>query len=111
MDRAQLAAEVVAKRLEPYESAISEVRYDLHGVSALFGDQLPRGEPTEVRLRIAARCQDREIADVISFESQYLWMGPAGGGGVMTQTAPAIGVTPAFLPRDDMKLWTEVIDS
>ena len=110
VDRAQLGAEVVAKRLSPYESAISEVRYDLHGVSALFGDQLPRGEPAEVRLRIAARCQDREIADVVSFESQYLWMGPAGGGGITTQITPAIGVTPAFLPRDDVKLWTEVIE-
>ena len=110
VDRAQLGAEVVARRLGPYESAISEVRYDLHGVSALFGDQLPRGEPAEVRLRIAARCQDREIADVVSFESQYLWMGPAGGGGITTQITPAIGVTPAFLPRDDVKLWTEVIE-
>jgi len=111
VDRAQLGAEVVAKRLEPYKSAISEVRYDLHGMSALFGDQLPKGEPAEVRLRIAARCQERDIADVVSFESQYLWMGPAGAGGVITQTTPAIGVTPAFLPRDDVKAWTEVIDS
>ena len=111
VDRARLASEVVAKRLEPYASDINEIRYDLHGVSALFDDQLPRGEPAEVRLRIAARCQDREIADVVSFESQYLWMGPAGGGGVMTHTAPAIGVTPAFLPREDAKLWTEVIDT
>ena len=110
VDRAQLGAEVVAKRLSPYESAISEVRYDLHGMSALFGDQLPRGEPAEVRLRIAARCQDREIADIVSFESQYLWMGPAGGGGIATQITPAISVTPAFLPRDDVKLWTEVIE-
>ena len=110
VDRAQLGAEVVARRLGPYESAISEVRYDLHGVSALFGDQLPRGEPAEVRLRIAARCQAREIAAIVSFESQYLWMGPAGGGGIATQITPAISVTPAFLPRDDVKLWTEVIE-
>lgn len=111
VDRAQLAAEVVACRLEPYESGIDEIRYDLHGLSALFEKQLPRDEPAEVRLRIAARCKSREIADAVSFEGQYLWMGPAGGGGVVTQMAPAVGVTPAFLPRDDVKIWTEVVST
>ena len=111
VSRAQLAAEVVAKRLEPYNSGISEIRYDLHGVSALFNHQLSRDEPAEVRLRIAALCQDREVANAVSFESQYLWMGPAGGGGVVTQIVPAVGVTPAFLPRDDVKIWTEVVDT
>ena len=111
LDRAQLGADVVATRLEPYASTIDEIRYDLHGVSALFAGRLPGGEPAEVRLRIAARCDDRETADTVAFESQYLWMGPAGGGGVTTQMAPAIGVTPALLPRDDVKLITEVIDT
>lgn len=111
LDRAQLGADVVARRLEPYLSGIDEIRYDLHGVSALFDGQLPGGEPTEVRLRVAARCDDRATADVVAFEGQYLWMGPAGGGGVTTQMAPAIGVTPALLPREDVKLVTEVIDA
>ena len=110
LDRAQLAAEIVAKRLEPFQESIDEVRYDLHGVTALFEGQLPGGAPSEVRLRIAARCDDRATADVVAFESQYLWMGPAGGGGVSTQMAPAIGVTPALIPREDVKIVTEVID-
>ncbi len=38
-------------------------------------------------------------------------MGPAGAGGISTQMAPAIGVTPALLPRDDVKIVTEVIES
>lgn len=111
LERAQLGGEVVAKRLEPYGGAIDEIRYDLHGVSALFEGRLPGGDPTEVRLRIAARCDDRDTADAVAFEGQYLWMGPAGGGGVVTQMAPAIGVTPALLPRADVKLVTEVIDA
>ena len=111
VERAQLGAEVVAKRLEPFQSGIDEIRYDLHGMSALFEGQLPGGEPAEVRLRIAARCDDRETADAVAFEGQFLWMGPAGGGGVNTQMAPAIGVTPALLPRDDVKLITEVIEA
>lgn len=111
VDRARLAGDVVAARLEPYEGSIDEIRYEMHGLNTLFGNQLEGGEPTEVRLRIAARCDDRATADVVAFESQYLWQGPAGAGGISTQMARAIGVTPALLPRDDVKLVTEVIDT
>ncbi|MGZ0220779.1 MAG: acyclic terpene utilization AtuA family protein, partial [Acidimicrobiales bacterium] len=111
VERAQLAAEVVATRLEPYADSIDEILYEMHGLNALFGSQLRGGPPTEVRLRIAARCDDRATADVVAFESQYLWQGPAGAGGISTQMAPAIGVTPALLPREDVKLVTEVIDT
>ena len=81
VERAQLGAEVVAKRLEPFQSGIDEIRYDFHGMSALFEGQVPGGDPAEVRLRVAARCDDRETADAVAFEGQFLWMGPAGGGG------------------------------
>jgi hypothetical protein len=111
VERAQLGADVVATRLEAHGDSIDEILYEMHGVNTLFGDQLHGGPPAEVRLRIAARCDDRSTADVVAFESQYLWQGPAGAGGISTQMAPAIGVTPAFLPREDVKLVTEVIDT
>ncbi|MGI9622944.1 MAG: acyclic terpene utilization AtuA family protein [Acidimicrobiales bacterium] len=111
VDRAQLGADIVAKRLEPFAGSIDEVLYEMHGLNALFGDRLGADNPNEVRLRIAARCDDKATADRVAFESQYLWQGPAGAGGIATQMAPAIGVTPALLPRDDVKIVTEVIDA
>ena len=111
VERAELGAEVVSKRIHPYSDSIDELSVEMHGISALFGSQLEGGYPTECRLRVAARCDDKETADAVAFEGQYLWMGPAGGGGVTTQMAPAIGVTPAFIPRDDVKIRTEVIEA
>ena len=111
IERANLASEVAAKRIEPYKDTIDEIFYEMHGVSALFKQQITGIDPVEVRLRIAARCKDRETADLVAFETNYLWMGPAGGGGITTQINPAIGVTPAFISRSDIKILTEIIET
>ena len=110
VERARLAGEVLAARIEPFAAGIDEWRIDHHGLTTLFGDRLDGPDPTEVRLRLAARCTDRATADAVAFEGQYMWMGPAGGGGVTTSVVPAIGVTPAFLPRDDVKITTETVE-
>jgi hypothetical protein len=110
VDRARFAADLIRARLEPHGESIDELRTDLIGVDSLFGDRLAGGSPCEVRLRVAARANDRETAEAIAAEADFLWMGPAGSGGVSTSIVPAIGVTPAFVPRDDVKLVTEVIE-
>jgi hypothetical protein len=109
--RAQRGAEILARRLEPFAHAIDEQRTDLLGVSALFQDRLTRGYPAEVRLRFAARCADKTAADAIANEFGYVWFGPAGAGGLTASVVPAVGVTPAFLDRDDVSLQCEVVVS
>jgi hypothetical protein len=56
--RAQLARDVVLKRLELTGVKMQDVRAELIGMDALHG---PRStvEPWEVRLRVAARCEAR----------------------------------------------------
>lgn len=110
IERARSAADLVRARLEGFAGGIDELRTDLIGVDSLFGDRMTAGEPVEVRLRIAARTHDRATADAVAAEADHLWMGPNGAGGIFTRTVPAIGVTPAFVPRDDVKLRTEVIE-
>jgi len=109
VERARRGAEVVRRRLAAYAPDVDELRIDLQGVDSLFGDQLPGGYPTEVRLRLALRSTSRAAADAAAYEVEYLYFGPAGGGGVVTSVVPALGVTPAYLPRELVPVETAVV--
>ena len=62
VERARRAEEIVRKRLEPLADEIDELRIDLQGVNSLFGDRMPGGYPSEVRLRLAVRTTSLEVA-------------------------------------------------
>jgi hypothetical protein len=109
--RARRAEEIVRARLERYAGDIDELRCDLQGMSSLFGDRMPGGHPTEVRLRFAARTHTREAAEAVVHEVELLYFGPAGGGGATGSVVPALGVTPAYVPRELVPLETEVLGS
>jgi len=80
--RARLAAEVVQERLQLRGFQYPEMRVDLIGMSSLHGMKDDRPEPYEVRLRIAARTDDRKAAEAVGFEVRAMHVnGPAGGGG------------------------------
>jgi len=80
--RAELAAEVVKERLRLRGFHYPEMRVDLIGMSSLHGMKDDRPEPYEVRLRIAARTDDRKAAEAVGFEVRAMHVnGPAGGGG------------------------------
>ena len=109
VDRARRAEEIVRARLEPEAAGIDEIRFDLHGATALFGRLRTPVEPQEVRLRVAARCATRELAERVVKEVELLYFGPAGAGGASGSVTRAIGVTPAFIPRDDVHVEVEVV--
>ncbi|MFF5232372.1 acyclic terpene utilization AtuA family protein [Dactylosporangium sp. NPDC000521] len=111
VERARRAEEIVRRRLEPYASDIDELRIDLQGVDSLYGDQLRGGRPSEVRLRLAVRSLSREVAATAAHETELLYFGPAGGGGNTTSIVPAIGVTPAYVPRELVPIEVEVSES
>jgi Acyclic terpene utilisation family protein AtuA len=111
VERARRSEEIVRRRLEPLAGDIDELRCDLVGVSSLTGGVIEAGYPSEVRLRIAARCGSREAADAVAYEGEYLYFGPAGAGGATGSVVPAIGVTPAYLPRAAVRTEVEVIAS
>ncbi|MDN7428229.1 acyclic terpene utilization AtuA family protein [Burkholderia sp. AU45388] len=100
--RARLALDIVRERLALTGVAASELRFDLIGVDALYGDTTPavRGEPAEVRVRVAGRAANAAEAARIGNEVETLYTnGPAGGGGAFKSTREVIAVQSVLLPR------------
>ncbi|MBI6566406.1 DUF1446 domain-containing protein [Pseudomonas synxantha] len=106
--RAQLARDVVLKRLELMGVRMQEVRAELIGMDALHG-QRSSVEPWEVRLRVAARCEDRSEAVRVGNEVETLYTnGPSGGGGASKSVRQVVAVASLLLPRDAVKPRIEV---
>ncbi|BCF94278.1 MULTISPECIES: acyclic terpene utilization AtuA family protein [Paraburkholderia] len=104
--RARLALDIVRERLALTGVAASELRFDLIGVDSLYGETAAdeRGEPYEVRVRVAGRTATAEEALRIGNEVETLYTnGPAGGGGVTKSTREVLAVQSVLLPRADVK--------
>ncbi|MCA8036051.1 DUF1446 domain-containing protein [Burkholderia arboris] len=100
--RARLALDIVRERLALTGVAATELRFDLIGVDALYGDATPavRGAPAEVRVRVAGRAANAAEAARIGNEVETLYTnGPAGGGGAFKSTREVIAVQSVLLPR------------
>ena len=98
--RGELARAVVLKRLELMGVKMQDVRAELIGMDSLHG---PRStvEPWEVRLRVAARCDDRLEAVRVGNEVETLYTnGPSGGGGASKSVRQVVAVASLLLPRD-----------
>jgi hypothetical protein len=108
VERARRAASIMELRLP---GDLDEFRIDLQGIDSLFGDRMAGGYPSEVRLRLAARSRSLDAVRAAVYEVEALYFGPAGGGGVVTSVTPALAVTPAYLPRDQVRLDTAVVTS
>ncbi|KRA04553.1 acyclic terpene utilization AtuA family protein [Pseudomonas sp. Root569] len=101
--RAKLARDVVLKRLELMGVKMQEVRAELVGMDALHG-QRSSVEPWEVRLRVAARCEDRSEAVRVGNEVETLYTnGPSGGGGASKNVRQVVAVASLLLPREAVK--------
>lgn len=100
--RARLAAAIVAERLKLIGVTPIELRSDLIGVDALHGDRGGRaGEPSDVRLRVAARTESRENAWRVAREVESLYTnGPAGGGGASMSVRQVLAMRSTLVPRD-----------
>ncbi|HEX7339294.1 MAG TPA: acyclic terpene utilization AtuA family protein [Rhodanobacteraceae bacterium] len=112
--RARLAGEVVRERLSITGVPFEELRVDLIGVNALYGDVLGQSstEPAEVRLRVAARCREKEDADQICREVEALYTnGPAGGGGTTKSTHQVVAVASLLLPRRCVQVRVQMEES
>ncbi|MGI4954027.1 MAG: acyclic terpene utilization AtuA family protein [Janthinobacterium lividum] len=109
--RARLAADIVRKRLARNALRDVAVRYDLMGVNALA---LPGREPAfvpEIRLRVAARCPDLALAELLVTEVESLYVnGPAGGGGVRFSIRAAVRTLTTYLPAADIAARVEYFE-
>jgi hypothetical protein len=112
--RARLALDVVRERLQFTGVKTSELRFDLIGVNALYGETAGRrgGEPYEVRARVVGRTASVEQAMLIGNEVETLYTnGPAGGGGVTKSTREVLAVQSVLLPRTDVKPAFEFVEA
>ena len=113
--KAKWAAEIVQQRLKDQGFSYPEVRVDLIGMSSVHGASATRPEPYEVRMRIAARTNDRRAAEAVGFEVRALHVnGPAGGGGGSDPVVREIlAVQSVLLPRKlvDSQVVVEVAKS
>ena len=100
--RARLAAEVVRERLRRRGLTYSEMRCDLIGMTSLHSDDgREKPEPYEVRLRVAARTDDRRAAEAVGAEVRALHMqGPGmAGGGINLGAREVLAVKSVLLDR------------
>ena len=112
--RARLALDIVRERLALTGVATSELRFDLIGVDSLHGTtgQAERGEPSEVRVRVAGRVASANDALRIGNEVETLYTnGPAGGGGATKSTREVIAVQSVLLPRTLVHPTFEFVES
>ncbi len=110
LTRAQLAGDIIRKRLELCHCQYDELRIDAMGVNSLYGNaihhQITDGNiPIEVRLRVAARTKDRHSAEIVTNEVEALYTnGPAGGGGAVKSVREIISVASIFVPQEAIML-------
>jgi hypothetical protein len=109
LPRAQLAREILAKRLEWIKSG--DLRMDFIGVDSMHGSVLSdqSQHPYEVRLRAAGRFFVEGDARRLMHEVESLYVnGPAGGAGVTTGLRESIAMDAAFMPREAIKTRIEL---
>ena len=109
--RAELAAGIVRSRIAQRGLDLEALRIDLVGVDSLHGPGAPEGgDPYEVRLRVAARSQNRRHAEYAAQETQSLLTnGPYGGGGDFMNVRDLVGVKSVLMPRDWVTPQVEVL--
>lgn len=105
--RAELAAEIVQKRLELIGAEIEESRIDFIGFNSLYrnkiSEQMKPDSFPEIRLRVSGRTKKREDAQLIGNEVEALYTnGPAGGAGAEKKVSEVVSICSIFVPRDSV---------
>lgn len=105
MARAQLAADIVEKRLKLIGCEMDEFRIDYIGFNSLYKTEISsRFAPEifpEIRLRVSGRTRDKANAALISNEVEALYTnGPAGGAGATKKVSEVVSICSIFVPRD-----------
>jgi hypothetical protein len=114
LTKARRSENIVRKRLKMLGLEPEELRFDylglntLHGSTAVFPKEA--GELNEVGLRLAAKCRTREEADLVRREATHLWTlgGPGTAFGVPFRPRPVISSWPTLIPRDALKIETQI---
>lgn len=110
LERAQLAGEIIEKRLS---SQFQDIRIDYLGNNAIHRTNFGNTSiPYEVRLRVAAKAHNATDAALIGEEVEALYTnGPAGGGGVRKYVNEVIGIVSTLIDRENIQAKIEIFES
>ncbi|MGM0216527.1 acyclic terpene utilization AtuA family protein [Enterococcus sp. AZ109] len=110
MERAELANQIIQKRLSYLNVAFDEIRTDYLGVSSMYGESISKTinenylNAPEVRLRIAIRTSEKGNAEELCREMEALYTnGPYGGGGVRGRVTKIISILSIMIPEEEAK--------
>ncbi|MDX1431374.1 MAG: acyclic terpene utilization AtuA family protein [Gammaproteobacteria bacterium] len=111
--RAELAGEVVAKRMSTVHGTNAPLRIDIIGAASLHATARRYAEDSsDVRLRCAMRASSKDEAELLLWEVEsLLCCGPAAGGGYRGQITPSVITYSASLERDRVHPRTEIIEA
>jgi hypothetical protein len=115
LERAQLAGQIIEQRIKHF---YKEFRVDYIGINSVHRQNIKNIElsnqavPYEIRLRIAAKCDDQDLANLVGEEVEALYTnGPSGGGGVRKYANEVIGIFSILMPRNNVKPNVHIIES
>lgn len=109
--RAELASQIILKRLEETNVEYEELRVDFIGYNSLYKDKITNSisskdceEIKDIRLRITARTKSRTSALRVVNEVETMYTnGPSGGGGATRKITDVISLASIFIPRENIK--------
>jgi len=109
-ERAQLAAEIIQKRLQ---HIFNDIRVDFIGVQSMHKTNFDHtSTPYEVRLRVAAKASTAEEAALVGEEIEALYTnGPAGGGGARKYVNEVIGIVSTLIERNSISSQVNIFQS
>ena len=97
-DRADLAIDILKKRLQAYD--FEALRFDLIGMNASLRTNTGNNDFNELRVRVCGKAKSREEAIIIGREVEALYTnGPAGGGGATMSVEELISVVSVLIPK------------
>lgn len=114
LEKAKWAEKWVRERFKSLNVEFRELRIDLVGVNMLHGEVAPVVDKdlNEVGIRIAARTNTYQEAEVVRREATHLWtMGPIGSSfGVPLNVRPVIALWPSLVPREAVKMESHIME-
>lgn len=107
LKRAELAEDIIKKRINFLKYSFKEIRYDFIGINSLFKTeknneygQFNSSNINEIRLRIAGRSEDLTTAICLGNEVEALYTnGPAAGGGVRRHVTELVSIISILIPE------------
>lgn len=105
VEKAELCIDMVRTRLARTSSQL-DVRFDIIGLNSIFGpmSRASAQMPVEVRLRMAAHSRSEADNELFVTETENLWFGPVGGGGVRSSVRPVLAMYSSLIARTHVPL-------